>query len=291
MPCYHPIDAFYTASGEVVFYESRRHDIVRNITLPCGQCWGCRLERSRQWAMRCMHEASLYKENSFITLTYDDEHLPADGSLNHQTWQDFMKRLRERLRAKGIKVRFYMAGEYGETKGRPHYHACIFGYGFPDKTYWCRSPTGNRLYRSKELESTWQLGNSLIGEVTFESAAYVARYVMKKVTGDMAEDHYKGRKPEYNKMSLKPGIGSGWYDKFKSDVYPNDYVVVNGKKTKPPKFYDRKFQKENPFDFDTLQFQRESRARENPEENFDDRLKVREAVQLARISQLKRTID
>ena len=131
MPCFHPLRAFKTSAGEVVFTEHARYDIVTQLSLPCGQCSGCRLERSRQWAMRCVHEAAAYDCNAFITLTYDEENLPADGSLNYDHFQLFMKRLRKAIEPN--KVRFYMCGEYGEENGRPHFHACLFGYDFPDK--------------------------------------------------------------------------------------------------------------------------------------------------------------
>lgn len=304
MPCYHPLQAYQSASGDVVFYESNRHDIVRSLQLPCGQCVGCRLERSRQWAIRCVHEASLYKRNCFITLTYSDEHLPDDRSLHYRDFQLFMKRLRKKF--KGFQadkdgkfpIRFYMAGEYGENFGRPHFHACIFNFDFQDKVLWKRTSAGSRVFRSRDLEELWPYGFSSVGDVTFESAAYVARYIMKKVNGDAAELHYEythpmtgeiiSLTPEFNRMSLKPGIGSAWLDKYEKDVYPHDYVVINGKKVKPPKYYDKKFAKTYPVEFDLIQFDRESRAKENPEENWDDRLKVREQVAAARVSLFKR---
>ena len=297
MPCYHPLSAFKTAAGEVVFYESARHDIIRNLTLPCGQCVGCRLERSRQWAVRCMHEASLYEKNCFITLTYNDENLPEDGSLHYDHFQKFMKRLRK---AVGGRVRFYMAGEYGEQLGRPHFHACLFNYDFDDKVFFKRTGSGSLLYRSDKLESLWPFGYSSIGDVNFQSAAYVARYIMKKVNGKNQDEHYERvneltgeitvRRPEFTKMSLKPGIGFDWYTKWKDDVYPHDYVVVNGKKVRPPRFYDKKFKVEHPEDFEVIEFQRESRARQRYEDNTDERLAVKEKVAKARLRQLKRTL-
>jgi len=189
MACYHPLTAYLSghqtnnATGKsfrrVSFKETDEHD--RQISLPCGQCVGCRLERSRQWAMRCIHEAQLHQNNCFITLTYDDEHLPKDLSLDHREFQLFFKRLRKAN--PHIKIRYYMAGEYGSTRGRPHFHACIFGYDFHDKKLFSRTSAGSLLYRSQELEKLWPYGYSTIGDVTFESAAYVARYIMQKQTG------------------------------------------------------------------------------------------------------------
>ena len=178
------------------------------LELPCGQCIECRFKRSRDWAIRCMHEAQMHDENCFITLTYAPEHLPDDESLNYDHFQRFMKRLRKRVR---VPVRFYMCGEYGENFGRPHYHACLFGYDFPDKKLLMRTKNGDNLFTSKMLNELWPYGLSSIGSVNFQSAAYVARYIMKKITGNAAFDHYnevdedgvitRSRTPEFTRMS------------------------------------------------------------------------------------------
>lgn len=298
MACYHPLQAFQAADGSVVFAE--RGDIVRSLLLPCGQCVGCRLERSRQWAMRCMHEASLYRENCFITLTYDDAHVPKHGSLDYGDFQRFMKRLRKRCAP--VRPRFYMCGEYGEDFGRPHFHAVVFGWNFPDRKVWRKGGSGFKAFRSDMLESLWPFGFSSIGEVTFESAAYVARYCMKKVTGDGAGLHYLtdhvdpdtgevfSKVPEFNHMSLKPGIGAGWLEKWESDVYPQDYVIVRGKKMKPPKYYDRRYSERAPLDFEAVQFARELEARSYAADRTDERLAVREIVTEARLRAFKRSI-
>jgi len=246
-----------------------------------------------------MHEASLSNANSFITLTYAPDHLPDRGQLDYVDFQKFMKRLRKRIYP--VKPRFYMCGEYGETTSRPHFHACIFGFDFPDKKPFKRSGSGSVLYRSALLESLWPQGQSLIGDVTFESAAYVARYVMKKVTGFNAKSHYErvceetgevySMVPEFTKMSLKPGIGAGWFDKYKSDVYPQDYVVVRGKETKPPKFYDRLLERSDPEAFEVLQFERNLAARSNFLDNTDERLAVKEVVKKAALTSFRRGLQ
>lgn len=298
MPCYHPLSAFQCADGSIVFYESKRHDTVKSLSLPCGQCVGCRLERSRQWAIRCMHEAQMHTQNCFITLTYDDAHLPSDRSLHYRDFQLFIKRLRKRY--PGRRIRYYMAGEYGENFGRPHWHACIFGLDFDDKKLWKRTSANSLLYRSADLELLWPFGYSSIGDVTFESAAYVARYIMKKVTGKNAAEHYQeidpdtgeitNRTPEFTKMSLKPGIGYEWYKQYTSDVYPHDYVVVRGKKVKPPKYYDKKYKIDNPYEFDELLYIREKSAKLNHADNTLERLAVKEQVAKAKLQKLKRNL-
>ncbi len=298
MPCYHPLSAYQCVDGSIVFYESKRHDIVKSLSLPCGQCVGCRLERSRQWAIRCMHESQMHEKNCFITLTYDDAHLPSDRSLHYRDFQLFIKRLRKRY--PGRRIRYYMAGEYGENFGRPHWHACIFGFDFDDKKLWKRTSANSLLYRSADLELLWPFGYSSIGDVTFESAAYVARYIMKKVTGKNAAEHYQeidpdtgeiiNRTPEFTKMSLKPGIGYEWYKQYTSDVYPHDYVIVRGKKVKPPKYYDKKYKIDNPYEFDELLYIREKSAKLNYADNTLERLAVKEQVAKVKLQKLKRNL-
>lgn len=295
MPCYHPLRAFKTAAGDVVFNELRRFDVIAQLSLPCGQCVGCRLERSRQWAVRCMHEAAAFDSNAFVTLTYDDACLPSDGSLKYRDYQLFMKRLRK----VAGKVRFYMCGEYGDENFRPHYHACLFGYDFSDKKPFKTTGSGSSLYTSETLEALWPHGLSSTADVTFESAAYVARYCMKKVTGKAADAYYEKvdpdtgeiykLTPEFNKMSLKPGIGHGWYSKYRSDVYPSDEVIVRGKACKPPKYYDKLYAKEFPEKFEDLQFIREMDGRFRFPDNTDERLLVKEQVALAGLSLFQRS--
>lgn len=297
MPCYHPMPAVRMVDGSVKFISRNKKGVEGTLELPCGQCIGCRLERSRQWAMRCLHESSLHERNAFITLTYSDSNLPEGGSLNYSDFQRFMKRLRKRIDAP---VRFYVGGEYGEHGSiRPHFHACIFGYDFADKVYYKRTSSGEKIYTSALLESLWPLGLSSVGDVTFESAAYIARYCVAKVTGDLAKAHYRvitddgvivDRLPEFNHMSLKPGIGAKWLAKYQTDVFPRDYVVINGVKTKPPKYYDTLFERGDPATFSDIVAQREldGYAVYLAGETSTRRLNVKEQVQSARLSMLKR---
>jgi len=244
-----------------------------------------------------MHESTLYEDNCFITLTYNDDNLPSDNSLKLDHFQKFMKRLRKRF---GEGVRFYHCGEYGEKFGRPHYHAIIFNFDFDDKKLW-RVINGQRLYVSETLSQLWGHGHVSIGSVTFESAAYVARYILKKVNGDRAEAHYTridpetGEvtqiKPEYTTMSRRPGIGKGWFDKFKPDVFPDDFIVVNNKKMKPPKYYDRLLELEDPAAHAALKERREAAALLRGSDSTPARLAVREKVKMAQVKQLKRGLE
>ena len=163
--------------------------------LPCGRCIGCRLEHSRQWAVRSVHEISLHDQNCFVTLTFSNENLPSNYSISKRDLQLFFKRLRKKI---SKKVKYFACGEYGEKNNRPHYHAIIFGYDFPDKT-----PTGksgdNIIYNSAELSSIWPFGHAVIGEANFQTAAYIARYCTKKFTNkdpEQVKSHYHLVDPE-----------------------------------------------------------------------------------------------
>lgn len=243
--------------------------VVRNkwgepFEVPCGQCIGCRLERARQWAVRCVHEAQMHDENCFITLTYNNDNLPEDKSVHKRHLQLFFKRLRRKI---GKELRYYACGEYGDRLGRPHYHACIFGVDFHDKTHlrgsnyrWHRNHFKkghvHDLYRSTLLEDRWPYGYSTVGELTFESAGYVARYCTKKITGEKSKDHYGDKNPEFALMSSRPGIGYSWYQKYKTDVYPKDFFTINGVKNKPPRYYDDLLARDDPMLLEDIKFKR-----------------------------------
>lgn len=217
----------------------------------CGRCTGCRIQHSESWAIRCVHESKLYEKNSFITLTYANEHLPDDYSVSKREWQLFMKRLRE---GTSHQFRFFACGEYGDLNYRPHYHALLFNYDVSDKVLYSEE-RGNKLYTSKTLSKFWPYGLATLGAVTYQSAAYCTRYVMKKMTGDKADDHYwrinpltqqlVRQAPEFALMSRMPGLGSGWFDKFKSDVFPSDFIIMNGTKKPVPEYYLKKLAEED----------------------------------------------
>ncbi len=305
MACFHPLECWLVGFPDdrgkraISFKEPfRTNNPVKKITVPCGRCIGCRLERSRQWAIRCSHEASLYENNCFITLTYNNEHLPPYGSLQKAHFQKFMKRLRKKN--PGKRIRYFQCGEYGEKLKRPHYHACLFNYDVPDRKFY-KQKGDVRLYTSETLEGLWPMGFSTVGDVTFKSAAYVARYVMKKVSGNQMEEHYSVvddetgeivlREPEYTTMSLKPGIGAMWFKKYQSDVYPSDEVIIKGRQVKPPRFYDTLYEQAEPNGFNLIKMRREETAEDNAANNTPERLGVREKVQLAQMRNLKRELE
>lgn len=200
------------------------------------------------------------------------------------------------------KISYYMCGEYGEQYRRPHYHACLFGMDFNDKKYFCRSPAGEKLYVSETLNTLWPNGYATIGAVTFESAAYVARYVMKKINGKKQQKHYevidqetgeiKNLLPEYNDMSRGRGnaIGVKFLNRYFADVYPAGQVIVRGKPSNAPRYYDKQYKKLNPLDYADLKTEREMEVKANWLENTHERLRVKEEVTKAKIRFLKRKI-
>lgn len=274
------------------------------LPLPCGNCIGCRLDRSRVWAARCVHEAKLYDDNSFVTLTYDEENLREHcprGSLNRKNMQDFMKRLRKRYSDRV--VRTFYAGEYGDKYGRPHFHAALFNLDFSDKVYW-KSVNEHDYFLSDELRDIWSHGNVVVGELTWESAAYIARYVTKKVNGKDQFKHYRrydpvkeewySLKPEFSQASLRPGIGKGWFDQFAmSDVYSFDELVINGSKMRPPRYYDKLLERLDPVRFAEIKESRLAKSllyREKGDSTYT-RLLDREKVTLLRMKKLVRSLE
>lgn len=306
MPCYHPNLAFRNGDGRIVFNEFGSGALVP-LMLPCQQCVGCRYERSRKWALRCVHEASLHDSNCFITLTYED--MPADGSVCLDDWQRFAKRLRHKVGP----FRYFMCGEYGEQNLRPHYHACMFGVDWEDKRCVGFNDRGDPLFTSDILEGVWGHGIVSSGDLSFESAAYVARYCMKKANG--SNDYARARysrvcagtgeeflvKPEFATMSRNPGVGAGWFDRWMDDCFPSDDIVHAGRKFPVPRYYlDRLLSltslvpasgRRAAEDFvAALKDARESSADEHSEDLTPERLAVRERVTEARLHLFERKV-
>ena len=246
-----------------------------------------------------MHEAREHEENTFATFTYRPENLPIDGSLVPHHFQDFMKRLRRELHPK--KVRYYHCGEYGDQFERPHYHAAIFGYEPDDQDLYGHS-NGEPLYRSPLLEKLWTHGNVITGQLTFESAAYIARYCTKKVNGVKRDEGHYIRScpitgettevhPEYSTMSNRPGIGADHFRTYPSDFFPSDEAVYKGRIFKPPRYYQKQFQSADPEGWEAVRTKRLRFATDHAMDNSDERLAAREKVKLAQFSQLKRNYD
>lgn len=243
------------------------HREGEELTVPCGQCIGCRFNRAENWTTRMMHEAQLHDHNAFITLTYSDDNLPADGSLNPEDVTRFFKRLRKALGGK--KILYYYCGEYGENFSRPHYHIALFGYDFSSDRVPHRESENGTIYRSPLLEKLWPYGFSEIGNLEYDSARYVASYVQKKVTGKKQEAHYTMMRedgeilsllPEFARMSRRPAIGLRWLEKYADDVYNYDVCFVGDKKLRPPAYYDKWLEKNDEKRFILVKMNREASA-------------------------------
>jgi len=317
MPCFTPLQAWKGPGGLITLNRNAGWS-DRPLSLPCGKCVGCRERKAREWALRCLHEAQMHKHNSFITLTYSPEALPNDGGLRIGDFQRFSKRLRKRVG----RFRFYHCGEYGSRNLRPHYHALLFGIDFhQDRVLVQESPYSR--YRSATLESVWGLGRCDIGNITYESAAYCARYVHKadvsrygrpgaRVEGVVDQDTDDPRyarvdpvtgeswqvRPEYSTMSRRPGIGSAWVEKYHADVYPSDEVVHNGRKFPVPRFYDAKValfpsKPGEPSFADLVEEAKVARRRSaerHKEDSSGERLAVRERCAVARLRLRRREL-
>lgn len=236
VPCTRPLTAYRAPGGQVSF-DRKIGWLDRPLFLACGQCFDCRRRIALEWTIRVMHERSLHKRASFLTLTYDEEHLPDDGGLSLDDWQRFAKRLRKAIGP----FRFLQCGEYGDLSNRPHHHVALFGHDFSQDRILLSGQGNRRLYRSPLLEATWQAGECRIGSLTWQSAGYIARYVMKKLTGNEGVEEYGDLRPPFRTSSNRPGLAADWFKKWSRDVYPLDEVVINGKKYRPPKYYDKLF--------------------------------------------------
>lgn len=305
MPCFHPVPAWRSrapgADGRLgITFNINEGYPDMPLEMPCGRCIGCRLEKTRQWKVRLVHESHFHVHRWFVTLTYDDEHYPPGGALVRRDMQLFMKRLRKRRfgNARGT-LRYLYCGEYGETTGRPHYHAVMFGVDFPDRREYGKSKSGLPQWASAELDALWGLGRCLLGTFTPESAGYVAGYVLKKVLGEPSRecytflDHNTGEliyAPPFQIMSRRPGIGAAFYDKFRSDMFPGDTVILKGKEGSVPTYYLRKEKARDEAAYRAIIRKRTDRVLASKENSTPDRLAVRKEVAKARMGQFKREI-
>jgi hypothetical protein len=318
--CVRPLDGYRARGGKVIIVprgdRAPRDATTRTaMSIPCQKCIGCRMESARQWGIRCLHEKKMWPDNSYVTLTYSDSNLPPGGTLCLRDVQLFMKRLRKsRGASKSNPIRFFLGGEYGEGNARPHYHALLFNCGFRDKLLLGTNKRGENLYTSAELSSLWSvdgvtLGFCTIGDVTFDSAVYCAKYALKKVTGDRASEHYCvydengqcfDRRPEFAVMSRNPGIGGTYFDKYGSEVVSLDSVVINGREVRPPRYYDIRAQQKLVVHSDSAVLCRcqvciNKRKRKrmqvlNRLDNTVERLRVKEKLMLLAAEKKERTL-
>lgn len=241
MSCYHPIEVGILRKPLYGGFRRRDPQVVG-----CGSCIGCRADQARDWMIRIMHERALHVSAWFLTLTYSDKELPEHGSLRSTDLQRFFKALRRRIKAHEV-LRYFACGEYGGQTKRAHYHAVLLGPDFLDRVL-VSPPGAPAVWRSEAIASAWPVGIHELGSLTTGGAAYVAGYVTKKLKAREMDDNafftdpWTGevlREKPFSRMSLRPAIGNHWLRKYWRDVYPRDFVAVNGREYRPPRYYDK----------------------------------------------------
>lgn len=307
MACFHPMTAFRQEGGGISFRETKHS--LGSIQLPCGQCVGCRMRRASEWCIRLQHEFRMHDcVACFTTRTYSEANLPVDGGLHYS---DVQKADRAMRRA-GLKFRHYTVGEYGTkpghpfmnifgqtSLGRPHYHSIMFGQDFrQDRVVIKRSGAGQEVFESPTFSKFWPHGFAVLADVTPASISYVSKHSFKKMTGREAPEYYSrvnaltGEfvyvEPEFSHMSLKPGIGAGWLERFgESDVFPHDSVVLNGRELPVPKYYFKRFKELHPLEAEAAEYERYLFSQDHLADQTPERLAVREECAQARIRDAK----
>lgn len=244
MRCTSPRKVSFTREGEITFSPRQFSKEFEPFQLPCSKCIECRLDYARQWAIRCVHEAKMHSENSFITLTYSDEHLRS-AKLIYEDFQLFMKKLRK---TQNDPIGIFVTGEYGEKTKRPHWHALLFGWRPKDQVLIRTNHRGDEIYSSGTLSRLWNKGMCELGSVTIESAGYCARYAAKKLVHGRDDEH---EFRPISKKSSKHAIGKSWLEKNFPDVFTHGKLVLrtpDGGTTVAaiPRYYERWFRDNHP---------------------------------------------
>lgn len=216
------------------YFSGKYDDYDKNffIKVPCGQCIGCRLDYARIWGERCALESSYYVENCFVTLTYDDVHLPSRA--DPEAFRLFIKRVRNHF--KDRKIRYFGCGEYGTSSGRFHMHIILFNCQFNDLKYLKTNKNGDPLYTSEELKSLWPYGFSTVGECNYKTCNYTARYILKKQKGEIKTD-------EFVRMSTRPGIGYQYFIDHYDELLTNKMIYFNFDENKKTTNINKYFKK------------------------------------------------
>lgn len=312
MACYHPIYAYYipgieTENGKQKYFvrsfkSLQFDDRYQCKELPCGKCDGCKLEKAKQWSHRCVLESSLYEHNYFITLTYNDENLPTFqvgddesmvlGTLRKDDLRAFNKVLRQHYKRKfgHDGIRFFACGEYGETSFRPHYHVIYFNLPLYDLKPYKKTKDNKMLYTSPTLDKLWKKGYVVVGEVNLKTCNYVARYIQKKQIQNLRLEtgDYYDFEGEFTLCSRRPGIGYDYYKSHKDDIYLTDEIHLEGNTFKPPMYFDRQLDKDNPFLFNDIKNTREVKSKiDEVQKGKFDRKAYRLKCELAKKKQIK----
>lgn len=312
MPCFNPMRVATDEDGHLDWSKSYTSDVVDSpVLVPCRNCIGCKLADAREWAIRCFHEATLHTtkwkdprnglvtevpNSSMVTLTYDNEHLPADGCLDKGALVNFHRRLD---RHAGRPVRRFSIGEYGTTGGRPHYHALLMGLDLDDR-YQVVLGDGQLVSKSHTLDKLWPFGNATIDDLNFNTVRYVSGYLAKEksgnpdfVDGPIAEKVdpttgtvvYQPVQPQFRLMSRQPGLASEWIKANYERVYPFDEITIHGISFPPPGYYDRWLRREHPDLYAEVQTKRYDQRIQSQVEWTPQRL---HAAEIARLQTLRK---
>lgn len=247
MRCTSPRTVGFLADGKTLCWSSKKYSKeYPTFQLPCGKCISCRLERARETAVRCVHEAQMYEANSFITLTYSEENL-SSSRLIYRDFQLFIKRLRKHIYETSLvedqeknRIGVFVTGEYGDKKKRPHWHAIVFNWRPSDLEHKYTNDRGDQVYTSSTLAKLWPQGISEVGSVTFESAGYVARYASKKlIHGKDGEHDYE----PISRRSCKQAIGKKWLEKYWKELFAEGICLIDTKdgpvRCSIPRYYEK----------------------------------------------------
>lgn len=303
MPCFKPTKAWQYLDPKMpdkpIFHQPERH-ANKPIELPCGKCIGCRSDKALDWTVRMTHEASLYEYNQFVTLTYDEENIPHDFGLHHKHYQDWIRKLRKHYPE--ISLRYYMCGEYGEINSRPHFHAAIFNLNITDLEQYSERD-GHKTFTSKKMTKIWGKGNVIMGEsLTPQSCAYIAGYMLKELKAIDQEHGFRitdletgqefDRISPYQRMSNRPGIGRNWIEKYQTDTFPDDFIILDGKRFPVPDYYLRRLKDEDPKLYEEIKSDRVTKmeSKQFAENSTPERLEVREKVKLASVKQKRKDL-
>lgn len=206
----------------------------QGLLVPCGKCTPCRIAYRRMWTIRMFHELNYHNDSIFVTLTYDDNNIPVNRSLRKDHLQKFFKRLRRRIDQKDDthKIKYYACGEYGSRTNRPHYHSIIFGLSL-----W---PDDKELIMDSWPFCNWsvdRIRNKAFGLAETTSIEYVAGYINKKFTGELAHEQYtkQGREPVFRLMSQ--GIGRDYCDVYSDQLMADKSLIYKGKELSLPRYY------------------------------------------------------
>ena len=298
-----------TGKRGITFSDSYAYEKDMPFEIACKQCNSCLRDRSGNWGLRLYGESMQYDNNHFLTLTFDEENLHKREnplSVDKRDMQLFNKRLRKSIASenphdkienpeefkswnKAHKLKFYQIWEYGELNNRPHYHSLLFNVPyFDDLVLYSQGKNGDNLYKSEKLAKLWPHGQCAIGEVNMDTIGYTTNYVVNNKSGEGAEEYYSRTDLETGEVyqvekqgsSMSKGLGNQFYEDFRNDMYPKDFITLSGRKTKLPKYYDLLEELADPIRFDEIKEKRLESAMKFKNDDTPERRKVKEKVSL-----------